>query len=283
MRSRLKAGALPASRPRLDTRREVACGFAWQAHPPWLEGFPSGSLGTRGRQMARVPASPPPHTSASCPHLSRCLPAPSPPHWSHPQEGSSRCSLLGGPARTVFPHHWADSKQSQGTCLWLPRRQAPCWGPKASPASLAWGPHGLSSTAPLVSSPSTLGLPPPSPTLGLWRRLVGPPVQKADEVPVRGGAVWGQRTRPGGKPGSGNRGAPNWRLGDRKPSPHPASSPTTGTRPRKPRKGELGLFLFCSQPLPVSKLRAATGLTPPCPPPPPQRLPFWGEAGRCMS
>ena len=104
-----------------------------------------------------------------------------------------------------------------------------------------------------------------------WRRLVDPPVQKADEAPVRG-AGWGQGTRPGGKPGSGNRGAPNWRLGDRKPSPHPASSPTAGTRPRKPRKGELGLFLFCSQPLPVSKLRAATGLTPPCPTPPPQRL-----------
>lgn len=52
---------------------------------------------------------------------------------------------------------------------------------------------------------------------------------------------------------------------------------------RKPRKGELGLFLFCSQPLPVSKLRAAAGLTPPCPRLPPQRLPFWGESGRRVS
>lgn len=173
-----------------------------------------------------------------------------------------------------------DSEQSQGTCLWLPRLQAPCWGPRASPASLAWRPHGLSSTASLVPSPSPLELPPPSPTLGLWRRLVGPPVQKADEAPVRGGAGWGQGTHPGGKLGSGNRGAPNWRLGDRKPSPHPASSPTAGTRPRKPRKGELGLFLFCSQPLPVSKLRAATGFTPPCPPTATPKTPILGRGRR---
>lgn len=44
------------------------------------------------------------------------------------------------------------------------------------------------------------------------------------------------------------QGAPNWRVGDRKPSPHPASSPTAGTRPGNHGKGNLVFSCFALNP-----------------------------------
>lgn len=72
------------------------------------------------------------------------------------------------------------------------------------------------------------------------------------EVCVRRSSPGARGSVPSEKPGPAERGVPKPRLGDRKPSPHPASSPHRRYQAQKPRKGELGLFLFCSQPLPVS-------------------------------
>lgn len=47
----------------------------------------------------------------------------------------------------------------------------------------------------------------------------------------------------------------------------PCRLPHRRYQAQKPRKGELGLFLFCCQALPVSKLGAAAPLTPPWRPP----------------
>lgn len=53
---------------------------------------------------------------------------------------------------------------------------------------------------------------------------------------------------PGPDPGPGARVAPKPRLGNRKPSPHPASSPTAGTRPRNRGKGNLVFSCFALNP-----------------------------------
>lgn len=86
----------------------------------------------------------------------------------------------------------------------------------------------------------------------------------------RGARVWGAKS-------------PKLEVGRQEAITPPCLLPHRRYQARKPRKGELGLFLFCPQPLPVSKLRAAASLTPPCPPPPTPKTPILGivRAGIC--
>lgn len=119
----------------------------------------------------------------------------------------------------------------------------------------------------LNGSPFLLGLQ-PSPTLLTLRRLPGLHRKQTKcrvKSPRQEGAISPRSEQS--------------RFGRRKPQSRGEGRKMCPTRPppppryqaRKPRKGELGLFLFCTQPLPVSKLRAATWLTPPWPPPSPPR------------
>lgn len=84
----------------------------------------------------------------------------------------------------------------------------------------------------------------------------------------------GRGIRPRCETWAWGEGSPKAELGGQEAIAPPCLLPHRRYQAQKPRKGELGLFLFCSQPLPVSKLRAAARLTPPCPHP---RRPFWRE------
>lgn len=86
-----------------------------------------------------------------------------------------------------------------------------------------------------------------------------------------GKPVWGQ----GGDPSQvrsldlGSQEPPNWRLGDRKPAPHPASSPTAGTRPGNHGKGNLGFSCFALNPFLSPSSGQLLGAPHPAPLPPP--------------
>lgn len=100
---------------------------------------------------------------------------------------------------------------------------------------------------------------------------------------------------PDAKPGPGERGAPKPSLGDRKPSPHPASSPTAGTRLRNRGKGNLvfscfalnpflspssGQLLGSPHPAPTPDARSGASQPPPPAPPPPSWL-RWSLTPAC--
>lgn len=194
-------------------------------------------------------------------------------------------------ARTVPPPHgcWMVSAQSQGACLWLPTLQAGSWCPAASPSSSAWGPvlptqehppglSSITSAPPFHPLPSGLALwcvggllQPPLPTLRLSKGLLGPPAQKAGEEPVCGEARLGTRGDPSQVRSLdlGSQEPPNWRLGDRKPAPHPASSPTAGTRPGNHGKGNLGFSCFALNPFLSPSSGQLLGAPHPAPLPPP--------------
>lgn len=103
----------------------------------------------------------------------------------------------------------------------------------------------------LPASPITLPMAWPC-SLGPLALLVHPGNPQA--APVRSVGICeekqsgGRGAVPGEKLGFGEQGAPNWRLGDRKPSPHPASSPTAGTRPGNHGKGNLIFSCFALNP-----------------------------------
>lgn len=105
---------------------------------------------------------------------------------------------------------------------------------------------------------------------GRLREAPGPPAQTAGEEHVRGEAFRGQRDQSRVRPWAWSEGSPEAKAGEQEAIAPPRLLPHCRYQAQKPRKGELGLFLFCSQPLPVSGLGAAARLTPPCPHPRPR-------------
>lgn len=108
---------------------------------------------------------------------------------------------------------------------------------------------GLHSTRP--ASPLLTQAPPPPqpwPGQGGSRRLQGHLPREQVRSIVRRSSLETGGSVPGERPGPGERGAPKPRLGDRKPAPHPASSPTAGTRPRNRGKGNLVFSCFALNP-----------------------------------
>lgn len=144
----------------------------------------------------------------------------------------------------VFAHWLGRQQVKQRGLLWLPRYRdrGACWAdtlPRASvlPPQLHRLPH-----------------------LRVWSFSLGAPTRLAhpaslqeahSQEPARVCAERQSGARgsvPGEKPGFGKQRALKWRLEDRKLSPHPASSPTAGTRPGNREKGNLVFSCFALNP-----------------------------------